>query len=304
AVQRSVAAADYCLFDRDESHVRLRLALVCRLWHALVKDAASRGTLYQLVNLGAVCAATALSEARQVARVQSFVTRSRGKPLDVILDVQHQEDGALMPYLRPICEESHRWSAVTIRGDLREAATSLALLKGNLTGLWHLSIAHVAYGLIPAQDEEGDDTDDSDDESENSDDIDYVDFDIFSDAPALTSVTILGQTYSYVNPVLPLEQLRSFSCADIGAHTLLNIIASAPLLEELHWDIGPNVCTSEIDHVLDWEDDLPTLSHLAVLGVGDAVYAMRSGIFEALKFPALREVSFNDCALKIQDHIS
>ncbi|KAL1681300.1 hypothetical protein EV122DRAFT_275366 [Schizophyllum commune] len=280
AVQQAIASAEFCLFSAKEPDVCSRLRLTGKLGNRIVCDAARSGILYQLVNVGALCATSTLSDAQKIARVEQYLKLTKDKPLTVILAVQHQEDGELPPYVRPVLNESHRWAAVTVHADLRKASRSLALtLNGKLGQLTHVEIEHA------------DDDNDDDDDDHREEDTGSIDFPIFKDAPALTSVTITGTTLFHVNVELPYDQLRSISVADIDSEALLNLLYLTPQLRELAWFLGPDVELDEVSDPDDWKN-FPVLSHLATFVLEDATYAVASGLFDILQFPALRDIVF------------
>ncbi|KAL1732781.1 hypothetical protein EV714DRAFT_270409 [Schizophyllum commune] len=280
AVQQAIASPDYCLFAAREPDVCARLRLTGKLGTRIVCDAARSGILYQLVNVGALCAVSTLSDDQKVARVEQYLKLTKDKPLTVILAVQHQEDGELPPYVRPVLNESHRWAAVTVHADLRKASRSLALtLNGKLGQLTHVEIEHA------------DDDNDDDDDDHREEDTGSIDFPIFKDAPALISVTVTGTTLFHVNVGLPYDQLRSISVADIDSEALLNLLYLTPQLRELAWFLGPDVELDEVSNPDDWKN-FPVLSHLATFVLEDATYAVASGLFDILQFPALRDIVF------------
>ncbi|KAL1659199.1 hypothetical protein GGF50DRAFT_120111 [Schizophyllum commune] len=297
-VQQAIASPDYCLFAAREPDVCTRLRLTGKLGSRIVHDAARSGILYQLVHVGALCAVSTLSDDQKIARVEQYLKLTKDKPLTVILAVQHQEDGELPPYVRPVLNESHRWAAVTVHADLRKASCSLLTLDGKLGQLRHVEIKHV-----DDNDDDDDEEDDDDDRDDRDEDTGSVEFAIFKDAPALTSVTIAGPTLSIFDVKLPYDQLRSISVDGLGSEGLLNLLCLTPELKELAWTLG-STDLDEYSEPADWKKDFPVLHHLTTFALDDATYAMASGLLEIVHLPALREIEFTTPAFSQMAHLA
>ncbi|KAI5894303.1 uncharacterized protein SCHCODRAFT_02540711 [Schizophyllum commune H4-8] len=303
AFRQAIASPKYCLFDAREPDVCTRLRLTSKLWNGVVQGAVQSGRLYQMVNVGASCAVSTLSDDQKISRVEQYLKLSKNMPLTVILAAQHQQNGELPPYVRPVLDESHRWAAVTVRTDLGRAARSLLPINGKLGQLTHVKIEHDDN---VNDDDDNDDNDDNDDDARvaEEEDTGSVDFAIFKNAPALTSVIIAGPTLSIFNVELPYEQLRSISVADIGSDGLLNVLCLTPELKELAWTLGPTVDLDEYSDPSDWQNDFPVLQHLTTFTLDDATYAMSSGLLDIVHFPALREIEFTTPSFSQMTHLA